>query len=150
MARLTEKGSLIAGVLAAIGASVCCVGPLVLLALGIGGSWVGSLTAMEPYRPFFIGMTLLFLGLAFRKLYLVPQVCTPGTPCADPRTRQRQRLTFWIVTVLLLGLLRLAQRQRAGEPETSRHGTSEISVGRVDAIRRPAGRAIARWDWNDG
>lgn len=39
MARLTEKGSLIAGVLAAIGASVCCVGPLVLLALGIGGSW---------------------------------------------------------------------------------------------------------------
>jgi mercuric ion transport protein len=105
MARLTEKSSLIASVLAAIGASVCCVGPLVLLALGIGGSWVGSLTAMEPYRPFFIGMTLLFLGLAFRKLYLVPQVCTPGTPCADPRTRQRQRLTFWIVTVLLLGLL---------------------------------------------
>ena len=98
MARLTEKSSLIASVLAAIGASVCCVGPLVLLALGIGGSWVGSLTAMEPYRPFFIGMTLLFLGLAFRKLYLVPQVCTPGTPCADPRTRQRQRLTFWIVS----------------------------------------------------
>jgi mercuric ion transport protein len=38
MARLTEKSSLIASVLAAIGASVCCVGPLVLLALGIGGS----------------------------------------------------------------------------------------------------------------
>ena len=57
MAKLTGKGSLIAGVLAAIGASVCCVGPLVLLALGIGGSWVGSLTAMEPYRPFLIGLT---------------------------------------------------------------------------------------------
>jgi mercuric ion transport protein len=105
MAQLTEKGSLIAGVLAAIGASVCCVGPLVLLALGIGGTWVGSLTAMEPYRPIFIALTLLFLGLAFRKLYLVPQVCTPGTPCADPSTRQRQRLTFWIVAALLLGLL---------------------------------------------
>jgi mercuric ion transport protein len=103
--QLTGKGSLIAGVLAAIGASVCCVGPLVLLALGIGGTWVSSLTAMEPYRPFFIGLTLLFLGLAFRRLYLVPQVCTPGMPCAEPRTRQRQRLTFWIVTVLLLGLL---------------------------------------------
>jgi mercuric ion binding protein len=60
---------------------------------------------MEPYRPIFIGLTLLFLGLAFRKLYLVPQVCTPGTPRADPRTRQRQRLTFWLVTALLLGLL---------------------------------------------
>lgn len=105
MAQLTEKGSLIAGVLTAIGASVCCVGPLVLLALGIGGSWVGSLTVMEPYRPFFIGLTLLFLGLAFRKLYRVPQVCMPGTPCADLRMLQRQRLTFWIVAVLLLGLL---------------------------------------------
>lgn len=105
MTPLTGKGSLIAGILAAIGASVCCVGPLVLLALGIGGTWVSSLTAMEPYRPIFIGLTLLFLSLAFRKLYLVPQVCAPGTPCADPRTLQRQRLTFWIVTALLAGLL---------------------------------------------
>ena len=105
MVQLTGKGSLIASVLAAIGASVCCVGPLVLLALGIGGTWVASLTAMEPYRPMFIGLTLLFLGLAFRKLYLVPQACAPGTRCADPRTIKRQRLTFWIVAVLLLGLL---------------------------------------------
>ena len=36
MAELTEKGSLIAGVLAAIGASVCCVRLLVVVALGIG------------------------------------------------------------------------------------------------------------------
>lgn len=105
MAKLTGKGSLIGGALAAIGASVCCVGPLVLLALGIGGSWVGRLTAMEPYRPFFIGLTLMFLGLAFRKLYLLPQVCAPDTPCANPRTTRRQRHTFWVIAVLLLGLL---------------------------------------------
>ena len=97
--QLTGKGSLVASSLTAIGASVCCVGPLVLLALGVGGTWVGALTMMEPLRPLFIGLTLLFLGLAFRKLYLVPQVCTPGTPCADPRTLVRQRLVFWIVSV---------------------------------------------------
>lgn len=101
----TGTRTLVAGAFAAIGASVCCVGPLLLLALGIGGTWIGSLTAMEPYRPFFIGLTLLFLGLAFRKLYLAAPACTPGTPCADPRTLKRQRLTFWIVAVLLLGLL---------------------------------------------
>lgn len=105
MARLTGKRALITGALAAIGASACCVGPLVLLALGIGGTWVGSLTAMEPYRPFFIGLTLLFIWLAFRKLYLVPQVCAPGTPCANQHTHQKQRMAFWIVVVLLLGLL---------------------------------------------
>lgn len=103
--QFTGTRSLIAGALAAIAASVCCVAPLLLLALGIGGAWVGNLTAMEPYRPLFIGLTLLFLGLALRKLYLVPPVCAPGTPCVDPRTRKRQRLLFWVVAALLLGLL---------------------------------------------
>jgi mercuric ion transport protein len=46
-----------------------------------------------------------FLGQAFRKFYLVPQVCVPSTPCANPRTAKRQRIIFWVVTVLLLGLL---------------------------------------------
>ena len=106
MAQLNAKGSLIAGVVAGIGASVCCVGPLVLLALGVSGAWIGNLTALEPYRPFFIGLTLLFLGLAFRKLYLVPQRCTPGTSCGDdPYVIRRQRLAFWVVAILLLALL---------------------------------------------
>lgn len=105
MTQLTGKGSLIAGTLAAIGASVCCVGPLVLLALGIGGAWISNLTALEPYRPIFIGLTLVFLGLAFRRLYLVPQACALDTSCADAGTLKRQRLVFWIVTTLLLALL---------------------------------------------
>lgn len=103
--QITGKSSLIASAATAIGASVCCVGPLVLLALGVGGSWLGHLTAMEPYRPFFVGLTLIFLAFAFRQLYLVPKVCAPGTPCADPNTIKRQRRIFWIVGVLLLGLL---------------------------------------------
>lgn len=105
MASWNARQSLVAGVFAAIGASVCCVAPLVLLSLGIGGAWVASLTAMAPYRPIFIGLTLLFLVLAFRNLYLVLPVCAPGASCADPRTVKRQRLTFWIITLLLLGLL---------------------------------------------
>ena len=36
----SETGFLIAEILAAIGASVCCVGPLVLLALGVSGAWI--------------------------------------------------------------------------------------------------------------
>lgn len=99
------NGTLVAGALAAVGASVCCVGPLVLLALGISGTWISTLTALEPLRPVFIGLTLLFLGLTFRKLYFHPQACIPGTACADPRTINRQRGVFWVVTGLLLTLL---------------------------------------------
>ena len=105
MAALNAGGSLVASVLAGIGASVCCVGPLVLLALGVSGAWIGNLTALEPYRPIFIGLTLLFLGFAFRRLYLAPQVCAPSTPCPDPHASTRQRTIFWMVAVLLLGLL---------------------------------------------
>ena len=105
MASRRVKGSLIAGVLAAVGTSLCCVGPLVLLGLGISGAWIGNLSALEPVRPFFMAVTLIFLGLAFRRLYLVPQVCAPGTPCADPRALPRQRAIFWLVTAALLVLL---------------------------------------------
>ena len=105
MATFRVKSSLVAGVLAAIGASVCCVGPLVLLALGIGGAWIANLTALEPLRPWFIAATLLFLGLAFRRLYLQPQVCEPGALCAEPIVVKRHRLIFWIVALALLALL---------------------------------------------
>ena len=105
VAALNAKASLVAGVLAGIGASVCCVGPLILLGLGVGGAWIGNLTAFEPYRPVFIALTLLFLGLALRKLYLAPQVCAPGTSCAAPQPNSRQRLTFWSVAVVVLVLL---------------------------------------------
>jgi mercuric ion transport protein len=101
------NGFLIAGVLSAIGASICCVGPLVLLALGVSGAWIGSLAAFEPYRPIFIGLTLLFLGFTFYRLYLVRADCSPGSACENPRTLKRQRLGFWIVAVLVLGLIAL-------------------------------------------
>src|SRR4029077_4090000 len=99
------RGSLAAGILAAVGASICCVGPLVLLALGVSGAWIGSLTALEPYRPFFIGLALLFLAFAFHRLYFARRSCNPGSACANPRTLKHQRLAFWIVTVLVLGII---------------------------------------------
>jgi mercuric ion transport protein len=79
----------------------------VLLALGVSGAWIGSLTALEPYRPFFIGLTLLFLGFAFHRLYFARRACTSRSACANPRTLKHQRLAFWIVTVLVLGLMAL-------------------------------------------
>jgi mercuric ion transport protein len=99
------NGFLIAGILSAIGASICCVGPFVLLALGVSGAWIGSLAALEPYRPILIGLTLLFLGFAFYRLYLVRPACSPESACGNPRSLRRQRVAFWIVTVLVLGLI---------------------------------------------
>jgi mercuric ion transport protein len=101
----SSKLSLTAGILAAIGASVCCVGPLLLLALGVSGAWIGNLTAFEPFRPALVGITLVFLALAYRGLYRSPQVCSPGEDCANPAVLKRQRTLFWAVSVLTLALL---------------------------------------------
>ncbi|MFQ5660891.1 MAG: mercuric transporter MerT family protein [Gammaproteobacteria bacterium] len=91
--------------LAAIGASVCCVGPLLLLTLGIGGTWVSTLTAMEPARPVFIIATLVILGWIFRQLYLVPANCKDEEICANPAVLRNQRIIYWIVTLALITLL---------------------------------------------
>lgn len=98
------KTSLAGGVLAAIGASACCAGPLVLLSLGIGGAWIGNLTKLEPVRPLFIIATIIFLGFAFRRLYLTPAICAPGAACANLRVQKRQRILFW-VTAAVVGLI---------------------------------------------
>ena len=103
---MNQKQALMTGVLAGIGASLCCVVPLVLLSLGLGGAWVASLSAFAPVRPLFLLLALFFVGLAFRKLYLIPQACEPGKPCADDdETVRNQRVVFWVVTIPLLGLL---------------------------------------------
>jgi mercuric ion transport protein len=96
---------LLAGTLTAIGASACCLIPLTLLALGIGGSWLSSLSLLEPYRPLFIGATLLFLAFAFYRIYLAPRICDPGSSRAQPGARKRLRVAFWIVSTLAFSLI---------------------------------------------
>ncbi|MDT4332943.1 mercuric transporter MerT family protein [Methylomonas sp. MV1] len=95
----------IGALLAAIGASACCVGPFLLLSLGIGGAWMSTLTGLEPIRPFFIILTLFFLGLGYRKLYLTPYRCEAGEICATSDSQHRQRLLFWLGSTFILILL---------------------------------------------
>ncbi len=105
---ITEKSPYwlgIGAVLAAIGASVCCVGPLLLLSLGIGGAWMSTLTSMETVRPFFFIISLIFIGLGYRKLYLIPDSCEEGRACTVSEVKQRQRMIFWVGSVLILLLL---------------------------------------------
>lgn len=102
---MNSKQTLIASVLAGIGASLCCVAPLVLLSLGIGGAWVATLTVFEPLRPIFLGLAVLFIGLSFHQLYLAAPSCEVGKPCADKEVIRKQRFIFWGVTIPLLGLL---------------------------------------------
>src|SRR6266851_1216493 len=98
----TGSGALIVGGLAAILASTCCLGPLVLVALGLSGAWIGNLTLLEPYRPFFIGGALVALFFAGRRFFRPARSCQPGEVCALPKHRRIYKIVFGIVSVLVL------------------------------------------------
>ena len=99
-----EKASLIGGALAAIVASVCCLGPLVLVTVGISGAWISNLVAFEPYRPYAVGVALVCMAFAYRKIYTAPapEACEPGTLCAVPQTRRIYKALFWVVSAMVL------------------------------------------------
>ena len=94
-------GSLAAGGLAAILASTCCLGPLVLVSLGLGGAWVSNLTALEPFRPWFLGAALVALFFAWRRIFHPAVACKPGEVCAVPVMRRTYKFVFWAVAALV-------------------------------------------------
>lgn len=97
-ARLMALG----GVLGAIGASSCCIIPLVLFSLGVSGAWVGNLTALEPYKPIFVIITLGFLGYGYWMVYRRPKPCAEGEACARPLPNRLVKSALWISTLLIL------------------------------------------------
>jgi mercuric ion transport protein len=98
----TGSGALFVGGLAAILASTCCLGPLILVALGLSGAWIGNLTRLEPYRPFFIAGALIALFFAGRRIFRPAKRCEPGEVCAVPRTRRIYWILFVTASVLVL------------------------------------------------
>ena len=98
----SKSGVLALGGLAAILASTCCLGPLLLIALGFSGAWIGNLTKLEPYRPLFIAGALVALFFAWPRIYRPAEKCLPGEVCALPQTKRLYKVLFWAVAVLVL------------------------------------------------
>lgn len=99
-----ESAALAAGGIGALLAGACCVVPFVLVSIGLGGAWLANLQLLEPYRPLFIGVALVALGYAWKRIYRPAAVCEPGSICAVPRVR-RYKIGFWSVAALLVVML---------------------------------------------
>lgn len=77
--------AVLAASVAAIGASVCCVVPLVLVVLGISGAWIANLTALDAWRPWFSAAALTCLGWASWSLYGPSSRCREDSECRPER-----------------------------------------------------------------
>jgi mercuric ion transport protein len=43
--------------------------PLALFSVGVSGAWIGTLTRLAPYQPYFLAAALVSLGAGYRAVY---------------------------------------------------------------------------------
>lgn len=102
------------GVLGALAAGSCCIMPLALFMLGIGGAWIGRLTALAPYQPIFIAVTLIFLVTGYYLAYRRRgAACADGKACARPLPRRGVKLALWGATTLIASAIAFPYAARA-------------------------------------
>jgi mercuric ion transport protein len=89
-------------VLAAVAASACCLGPLLVAVLGMGGA--GALAAFGAYRPHLLALTATLLAGGFYFAYREPRSITgdDGCGCERPRANRAGRLGLWVATVIVV------------------------------------------------
>ncbi len=93
----------VGSVIGAILATSCCVMPLLFVTFGISGAWIGNLTALEPYKPYFAGIALVFIGLGFRQVYLKrTPACVDGSYCARPQSTAITQAILSLSTLIVL------------------------------------------------
>lgn len=96
-----RKATLGGSVLAAITASLCCIGPLVAVALGAGG--FAASAVFEKWRPVFLGVTFTLLALAWYLTYRKPKAaCEPDSACATKPVAKWNKVVLWFATAFVL------------------------------------------------
>ncbi len=145
---------LFAAVVAAIAASLCCLGPLVLVSLGATGAWIGNLSALEPYRPLFMAATAGFLVLAFFRVYRAePAACEPGSACERPATKRATKASLWLAMCVVIGLFaapyvvgRLAASTDEAAPVTTDSVTLTVDGMTCDTCPATVKKSLTRLD----
>jgi mercuric ion transport protein len=98
-----KDGALAAGgLLAALGASSCCILPLALAVAGIGGAWIGSLTALSPYQPVFLALGAIAVGSGLWRAYGRKQAVCDGPQCGTSTSQRWTKAGLWLAAGLLL------------------------------------------------
>lgn len=93
---------------AAFLASLCCIGPVLFITLGVGA---GLASRFEPLRPVFTVLTIGLLALGFFTVYARRRGAAVGAPCdvegscRVPRSRTTDKVLLWIAALVVLLLL---------------------------------------------
>jgi mercuric ion transport protein len=69
-----------------------------LFGIGVSGAWIGNVTRLAPYQPYFIAATLACLGGGYWLVYR-----TSKTACADGEACARSLPNRMVTIGLILG-----------------------------------------------
>ncbi len=100
-----QRLAAVGGMLGALAASSCCILPLALFSLGVGGAWIGNLTALAPWQPVFVVITVGFLGYGYWLVYRRPKLCGEDEACARPLPNRLVKVGLWTATALVAAAL---------------------------------------------
>lgn len=91
------------GVVSAVASSTCCIVPLALVSAGVSGAWIGSLTALATYQPYFVAAAIACLGVGFWMVYgRAEKDCDSGA-CSTGQAGRLIKSVLWVKGVLWLG-----------------------------------------------
>ena len=101
---MKREGVLVGGsIVAALLASVCCIGPILIAVLGVGVGVAGVFPWFESIRPFLAILTIALFGTALYMTYRrQKEECAEGEACAVPSTKRLQKTMLWIAGVVAL------------------------------------------------
>jgi mercuric ion transport protein len=90
------------GLLGALAAASCCILPLALFSVGVSGAWIGHLTALAPYQPYFIGAAVALLSYGYWVAYRArKRMCADGKVCSRPISNRLVLAGFIVATALV-------------------------------------------------
>jgi len=98
-----QKLAAVGGVIGALAASSCCILPVVLFSLGIGGAWIGNFTQLAPYQPYFIAATLAFIGTGCWLVYRSSKIaCAASEACTRRLPNRLVKIALIAATVIVI------------------------------------------------
>ena len=117
---MVTDGKLIGtGLLTAIAASLCCITPVLTLIAGTSGL-ASTFSWLEPFRPYFIGLTILVLGFAwYQKLKPKKQIDCNCETEEKPKFIQ-SKMFLGIVTVFAIIMLAFPYYAHIFYPKTEK------------------------------
>lgn len=96
-----NKNSKIIGIVALLSAglaSICCIGPLLVTALGLGS--LGLAAGLAQYRALFLTLTAVILAAGFYLAYRKRTVACPDGSCELRSGSRTMKAGLWLATAL--------------------------------------------------